>query len=39
MHSFSWIEEQIEMRASELNKQGEVVDGEEHIISLVAFDN
>lgn len=27
------------MRASEFNKQGELVEGEERLISLTAFDN
>lgn len=39
IQSFSWIEDQLEMRASEVNQQGEVVEGEERVVSLIALDN
>ena len=39
MHTFTWIEEQVELRASDVSKQGENVDGEERILSLVALDD
>ena len=39
MHTFSWIEEQVELRASDVTKQGENIQGEERILSLVAFDD
>lgn len=39
MHTFTWIEEQVELRASEVNKQGDTVDGEERILSLIALDD
>ena len=39
MHTFTWIEEQVELSASEVNKQGDTVDGEERILSLVALDD
>jgi len=38
MHSFEWVEEQAELRASEINKQGEVTGGEQRILSLTALD-
>ena len=39
MHSFNWVEEQLEMRASEISKQGETIEGEERIISLIALES
>lgn len=39
IQSFNWIEDQLELRASEVNKQGELIEGEERLVSLVALDN